>query len=82
MSRFMTRPDVKKAKLPEFIDWTLKCIDKADCKSNLKVEKNLGITILKIFICGGVVFFLTAYHRYPISIRIDILFRLLLLTTI
>ena len=34
MSRFMTRPDVKKAKLPEFIDWTLKCIDKADCKSN------------------------------------------------
>ncbi|KAL4240382.1 hypothetical protein ACF0H5_001172 [Mactra antiquata] len=30
MSRFMTRPDVKTKKLPEFIDWTMKSLDNAD----------------------------------------------------
>lgn len=32
MSRFMTRPDVKKQKLPEFLDWAMKYLDAADCK--------------------------------------------------
>lgn len=26
LSRFMTRPDVKKEKLPEFLDWSLKTL--------------------------------------------------------
>ena len=32
MARFMTRPDVKKQKLPDFVDWIMKCMEKADCK--------------------------------------------------
>ena len=32
MGRFMTRPDVKKQKLPDFIDWMMKSMEKADCK--------------------------------------------------
>ena len=32
MSKFMTRVDVKKTKMPEFIDWALDYIGKADCK--------------------------------------------------
>ena len=32
MGRFMTRPDVKKLKLPDFIDWMMKSMEKADCK--------------------------------------------------
>lgn len=32
MSRFMTRPDVKLKKLPEFLDWAMKGLDGADCE--------------------------------------------------
>lgn len=33
LSRFMTRPDVKKEKLPEYLDWSLSYIHKADSRS-------------------------------------------------
>ena len=32
MGRFMTRPDVKKQKLPDFVDWMMKSMEKADCE--------------------------------------------------
>ena len=32
LSRFMTRPDVKKRKLPEFLNWAMKYMTTADCK--------------------------------------------------
>ena len=36
LSRFMTRPDVKTQKLPEFLDWAITSVRSADSKYNHK----------------------------------------------
>lgn len=32
-SRFLTRPDVQREKLPDFLDWSLKILHSADSKN-------------------------------------------------
>ncbi|XP_060577597.1 tubulin-specific chaperone D-like [Ruditapes philippinarum] len=43
MSRFMTRPDVKKKKLPEFLDWAMKYLDTADYSTMIGTVSLTGV---------------------------------------
>lgn len=48
-SRFMTRPDVQREKLPDFLDWSLQMLHTAN--SELKYKK-LRNGFLRIDFCG------------------------------
>ena len=56
LSRFMTRPDVKKDKLPEFLDWLLVVMKTSDSKENFY--------LLYECICSYVYFCVTSVSEF------------------
>ena len=47
LSRFLTRPDVKKEKLPAFLDWGLVTIKNADRKPII-LQFKIGVVVIFI----------------------------------